>query len=103
MKLRFGIVFHIGFYFLAVAATGVFAESNTDLNDQKLAEAATVILQSVKVSPDASRVEIVADRPLTYTFYKTVSPPKAVIESSPDRPRIDILSATGKQGEYQAG
>ena len=32
------------------------------------------------VSSDASQIEILADKPLSYTYYKTIEPPKVVID-----------------------
>jgi len=39
-------------------------------------------LQSVTVSPDGSRVELVSDQPFTYTSYKSGEPPRIVIDIS---------------------
>ncbi len=38
------------------------------------------LLKGITVSPDAYQVEIVADKALTYTFYKTANPHRAVID-----------------------
>jgi type IV pilus assembly protein PilQ len=37
-------------------------------------------IQAVKVSSDASQIEITADKPLSYTYYKMSEPPKVVID-----------------------
>ena len=39
-------------------------------------------IQAINVAGDASQLEISADKPLTYTFYKLTAPPKAVIDLS---------------------
>ncbi len=41
---------------------------------------APALLKAITVSPDAYQVEIVADKALTYTFYKTANPNRAVID-----------------------
>ena len=57
------------------------AQGNVNLKDQKLADAAVLgVLQAVNISADGTRLDISADKPLTYTFYKTSAPPKAVID-----------------------
>jgi type IV pilus assembly protein PilQ len=38
------------------------------------------VIQAIKVSSDASQIEILADKPLSYTYYKTIEPPKVVID-----------------------
>jgi type IV pilus assembly protein PilQ len=43
-------------------------------------------LRSVTVAPDASRVEIVSDQPLTYTSYKAGEPAKIVVDISQTEP-----------------
>jgi type IV pilus assembly protein PilQ len=43
-------------------------------------------LRAVTVSPDASRVEIVSDQPLTYTSYKAGEPAKIVVDISQTEP-----------------
>lgn len=47
---------------------------------------APVAIRAVKVSDDASLVEISADRPLIYTFYSLTAPPKAVIDLAQTEP-----------------
>ena len=47
---------------------------------------ATAVLQGIKVSGDASQVEISADKPLVYTFYTLTGPPKAVIDLAQTEP-----------------
>ena len=44
------------------------------------------VLQSIKVSEDGYQVEIVASKPLTYTFYKTIAPLKVVVDLSQTAP-----------------
>lgn len=38
------------------------------------------VIQAIKVSSDASQIEIMTDKPLSYTYYKTIEPPKVVID-----------------------
>jgi type IV pilus assembly protein PilQ len=49
-------------------------------------EFAPAAIKEIKVSGDASQVEISADKPLTYTFYKTVYPPKTIIDLAQTEP-----------------
>ncbi|MSM40808.1 MAG: type IV pilus secretin PilQ [Geobacter sp.] len=60
----------------AFAAVGESGAGNT----------ATATLQSIIVSPDANQVEISADKALTYTFYKTANPARAVIDLAQTEP-----------------
>jgi type IV pilus assembly protein PilQ len=54
--------------------------------ESPVSESSHASLTGINVNEDASGVEIAADRPLTYTFYKTVSPPTAVIDLSQTEP-----------------
>ncbi len=49
-------------------------------------EAPIAMVQSVKISDDATRIEIATDRPLTYTSYKIDSPPKIVVDLAQTEP-----------------
>lgn len=75
----------------AFAAVGESGAGNT----------ATATLQSIIVSPDANQVEITADKALTYTFYKTANPSRAVIDLAQTEPGIlssqDVNAGTIKR------
>ena len=69
-----------------IACTGC-AQRKLSVKDDSLAGGTPLAtIQAIKVSGDASHVEISATKPLTYTFYKLASPPKAVIDLSQTEP-----------------
>src|SRR5512139_2620869 len=44
------------------------------------------VIQAITVADDGASAVIVADRPLTFTFYKVADPPKAVIDLAQTEP-----------------
>lgn len=63
------------------------AQQRLDVRDDGMAGSnAPAALRAIKVSEDASLVEISADKHLTYTFYKLTSPPKVVIDLAQTEP-----------------
>ena len=48
--------------------------------------AATAQIQSITVADDASRVEIVADAPIIYTYYMLESPPRVIVDIAQTAP-----------------
>ncbi len=72
--------------FLLVVSAGC-AETNIGVKDaSQPAMSDTSVIQAVKVSSDASQVEISADKRLTFTFYKSTEPPMAVIDLAQTEP-----------------
>jgi type IV pilus assembly protein PilQ len=66
--------------FLLVVFAGC-AQTQTNIKDDVIAEnSGAAVIQAIKVSSDASLVEVITDKPLSYTYYKTDEPPKAVID-----------------------
>jgi type IV pilus assembly protein PilQ len=67
----------------SLAVLGGCAEQKFAVKDAAPVEmAGSTTLQSIKVSEDASRMEVVADKPLVFTYYKTSDPPRALIDLS---------------------
>lgn len=54
--------------------------------DDNQAGSGSATLKAITVSPDAYQIEIKADRDLTYTFYKTLNPVRAVIDLAQTEP-----------------
>jgi type IV pilus assembly protein PilQ len=46
------------------------------------------VIQAIKVAGDASQIEVVTDRPLSYTYYRTSEPPKVVIDIAQTDPGL---------------
>ena len=44
------------------------------------------VIQAITASSDGSQVEVLTDKPLSYTYYKTSDPPKVVIDLSQTEP-----------------
>ena len=66
--------------FVLVAIAGC-AQAKANLKDSISAEKSDrAVIQAINVAGDASQVEVVTDRPLSYTYYKTSEPPKVVID-----------------------
>jgi type IV pilus assembly protein PilQ len=66
--------------FLLVVFAGC-AQTRANIKDGDTAEnSGAAIIQAIKVSADASLVEVFTNKPLSYTYYKTDEPPKAVID-----------------------
>jgi type IV pilus assembly protein PilQ len=71
---------------LMIACTGC-AQRKLSVKEDSLAGGTPfATVQAIKVSEDASHVEISANNPLTYTSYKLDTPPKAVIDLSQTEP-----------------
>jgi type IV pilus assembly protein PilQ len=49
-------------------------------NALAVGNSSAAVIQAIKVSSDASQIEILTDKPLSYTYYKTIEPPKLVID-----------------------
>lgn len=61
--------------------------SQAAVDDNQAAGSSSVAtLKAITVSPDAYQVEILADKDLTYTFYKTLNPVRAVIDLAQTEP-----------------
>ncbi|KAF0219013.1 MAG: type IV pilus assembly protein [Geobacteraceae bacterium] len=74
--------------FFLVVFTGC-AQSKANLKEGISAgEVTSAAIQNIKVSGDASQIEIYADKPLTYTFYKTTEPPKTIIDLAQTEPGL---------------
>lgn len=86
MKVQSGRFFHILVCCLFLAGASGCAQSLQSVREEAVVETATATLQSIKVSPDGSQVEIASDKPLAYTFYSTGAPPKAVIDLAQTEP-----------------
>ena len=66
--------------FLLVVFAGC-AQTRANIKDGDTAEnSGAAVIQAIKVSGDASLVEVFTNKPLSYTYYKTDEPPKAVID-----------------------
>ena len=59
-------------------------------------------LHGVKVADDASRVEISADKPLIYAYYKSIAPPKAVIDLAQTVPGTATTPVEVNKGNIKA-
>src|SRR5208337_1967809 len=66
--------------FLMVVFAGC-AQTRANIKDGDAAEnSGAAVIKAINVSGDASLVEVLTDKPLSYTYYKTDEPPKAVID-----------------------
>jgi type IV pilus assembly protein PilQ len=70
--------------------------------DSNQAAAPLALIQGIKVSDDASQIEISTNSPLTYTSYKVTDPPKIVVDLAQTEPGtieniIDVNSGNIKQ------
>lgn len=86
MKVQSGRFFHILVCCLFLAGASGCAQSLQSVREEAVVETAAATLESIKVSPDGSQVEIASDKPLAYTFYSTGAPPKAVIDLAQTEP-----------------
>lgn len=86
MKVQSGRFFHILVCCLFLAGASGCAQSLQSVKEEAVVETAAATLQSIKVSPDGSQVEIASDKPLAYTYYSTGAPPKAVIDLAQTEP-----------------
>src|SRR6266702_1627181 len=69
-----------------IACTGCAQRKLSVKEDSLTGGTPFATIQAIKVSGDASHVEISANKPLTYTSYKLDTPPKAVIDLSQTEP-----------------
>lgn len=58
----------------------------------------TAVIQAINISSDASQIEVLTDKPLSYTYYKTDDPPKVVIDLAQTDP-----GSVAKNLEVNAG
>jgi type IV pilus assembly protein PilQ len=66
--------------FLMVVFAGC-AQTRANIKDGDAAEnSGAAVIKAINVSGDASLVEVLTDKPLSFTYYKTDEPPKAVID-----------------------
>lgn len=90
---------------LVFVASAGCAQQRASIRDTKPINTQTSPeLSAVNVSSDASQVTIIANKPVTYTSYKTSTPPKAVIDLSQVEPgsvqkSLDIASGVIKHIE----
>lgn len=73
---------------LVIACTGCAQRKLSVKEDSPAGGTPFATVQAIKVSGDASHVEISANKPLTYTSYKLDNPPKAVIDLSQTEPGV---------------
>jgi len=73
-------------FLMAVSGCAKRLVAAKDVNQFDAAGVAAV--QEIKVKDDASQVEILTNRPLTYTSYKTSEPPKIFIDLAQTEPGI---------------
>ena len=72
--------------FLLVVFTGC-AQTRANIKDGDPVEKnGAAAIQAIKVLADASQVEVSADKPLSYTYYKTSDPPRIVIDLAQTEP-----------------
>jgi len=90
--------------FLLVVFAGC-AQTRANIKEGDSAENSGVaVIKAIKVSSDASLVEVSTDKPLSYTYYKTDEPPKAVIDLAQTDPgavekSLDVNSGNIKRIE----
>ena len=68
--------------FLLVSFSGC-AQTRSAMKDDNAATAGNgnaAVIKTINVTSDASQIEILADKPLSYTYYTTIEPPKVVID-----------------------
>jgi type IV pilus assembly protein PilQ len=73
-------------FLMAVSGCAKRLVATNDVNQFEAAGVASV--QEIKVKDDASLVEILTNRPLTYTSYKTSEPPKIFIDLAQTEPGL---------------
>jgi len=57
------------------------AQQMKSLQPEQVAEvSATAQIQNVTVADDASRIEVISDRPIVYTYYMLESPPRVIVD-----------------------
>jgi type IV pilus assembly protein PilQ len=82
MRMRHGSIVctAVALISLFLLCSGCAQRMSSVKEDSLTSESRHASLTSIIVNGDASAVEISADRPLIYTFYKTTAPPTAVID-----------------------
>jgi type IV pilus assembly protein PilQ len=86
MRLKEFIRGSVPALFLLVVIAGC-AQSKANIKGGISAEKSDqAVIQAINVAGDASQIEVVADRPLSYTYYKTSEPPKVVIDIAQTAP-----------------
>jgi type IV pilus assembly protein PilQ len=84
--------------FLMVAFSGC-AQTRANIKDGGTVEKnGAAIIQDIKVANDASQVEVLTDKPLSYTYYKTSDPPRVVIDLAQTEP-----GSVSKEREVNTG
>lgn len=66
------------------------AQTRTNIkgdNAVPVVNSGAAVIRAIKVSSDSSKIEILTDKPLSYTYYKTIEPPKLVIDIAQADPR----------------
>jgi type IV pilus assembly protein PilQ len=72
--------------FLLVVFAGC-AQTRANIKDGDTVEKnGSASIQHIKLADDASQVEILTDKPLSYTYYKTSDPPRIVIDLAQTEP-----------------
>lgn len=86
MKMRPFILLPIKALIVVLFVTLCGNYASAAVGENGAGSTATATLQSIAVSPDANQVVISADKALTYTFYKTANPARAVIDLAQTEP-----------------
>ena len=104
MRMRPGRIVCNAFALISILimCAGCAQRMQSIIDDDVAGNNAPVTLRAVKVSDDASQVEISADRPLIFTFYSLTAPPKVVIDLAQTDPgavasQIDIYKGGIRQ------
>lgn len=71
---------------LVMSSAGCVKRMSAANESSRTASTGFATLRSVTVSPDASRIELVSDKPFTYTSYKAGEPAKVVVDISQTDP-----------------
>jgi type IV pilus assembly protein PilQ len=67
-------------FLLAIFSGCAQTRSNIKDDNATAGNSSAAVIQAIRVSSDASQIEILTDKPLSYTYYKTIEPPKVVID-----------------------
>jgi len=63
------------------------AQTRANIKDgDTLEKIGSASIQDIKLANDASQIEVVTDKPLSYTYYKTSDPPRIVIDLAQTEP-----------------
>jgi type IV pilus assembly protein PilQ len=63
------------------------AQTRANITDGDTAgKNSSAVIQDIKLANDASQVEVITDKPLSYTYYKTSDPPRVVIDLAQTEP-----------------